>query len=66
MFLADVKGDLGGMALPGSPLAKSPAMLVQRAADCGIAGDACASFPMQFPDMFADQGTSGNCSGSDR
>ena len=57
VFLADVKGDLGGMAVPGSPLGKNHAMLVQRAADCGIADYAYAGFPVQFWDVFADQGT---------
>jgi len=57
VFLADVKGDLGGMALPGSPLAKTHAMFVQRAADCGIAHYAYTGFPVQFWDVFADQGT---------
>jgi len=57
VFLADVKGDLGGMALPGSPLAKTHAMFVQRAAVCGIAHYAYTGFPVQFWDVFADQGT---------
>ena len=57
VFLADVKGDLGGMALPGSPLAKTHAMFVQRAAVCGIADYAYTGFPVQFWDVFADQGT---------
>ncbi len=57
VFLADVKGDLGGMAMPGSPMDKKHAMLVQRAADCGITDYAYAGFPVQFWDVFADQGT---------
>jgi DNA helicase HerA-like ATPase len=57
VFLADVKGDLGGMAVPGSPLDPKHAMLVRRAADCGITDYAYEGFPVQFWDVFGGQGT---------
>ena len=57
VFLADVKGDLGGLAMPGSPDGPRAAALAQRAAECGIAGYAFEGFPVQFWDVFSTAGT---------
>jgi hypothetical protein len=56
VFLADVKGDLGGLAMPGSPTHKAHANLVKRAADIGLADFAYAASPTVFWDLFGEQG----------
>ena len=37
-FVADVKGDLAGLAMPGDPNAKNAEVFRQRAADIGMTG----------------------------
>ena len=36
VFVADVKGDLAGLAMPGSPMAPTHAPFAQRAAEIGM------------------------------
>jgi DNA helicase HerA-like ATPase len=55
-FVADVKGDLGGLAMPGSPDGKTHAIFAARAAEIGLTDwryDAC---PTQLWDLFGTQG----------
>ncbi|HLV06571.1 MAG TPA: helicase HerA-like domain-containing protein [Croceibacterium sp.] len=56
VFLADVKGDLSGIALAGSPTSKSAEKLEARAAELGIADYAYADNPVVFWDLFGEQG----------
>lgn len=56
VFLADVKGDLSGIAMPGSPTFKHAATLEQRAKDLGIADYAYAACPAVFWDLYGEQG----------
>ena len=55
-FVADVKGDLSGLAMPGSPTAKTHAIFAERAAAIGDAGWAYADTPVQFWDLYGEQG----------
>ena len=55
-FVADVKGDLAGLAMPGSATSKTHEIFTARAAEIGYSGwqyDAC---PVQLWDLFGDQG----------
>jgi DNA helicase HerA-like ATPase len=55
-FVADVKGDLAGLAMPGSATSKTHAIFAARAAEIGLADwryDAC---PVQLWDLFGEQG----------
>jgi DNA helicase HerA-like ATPase len=56
VFLADVKGDLSGIAMPGSPTAKNAGSLEKRAAELGIADYAYAGCPAVFWDLYGEQG----------
>ncbi len=56
VFMADVKGDLAGMAMPGSPSAPAHPKLVERAETIGLADYAYADFPAVFWDLFGEQG----------
>jgi hypothetical protein len=56
VFLADVKGDLAGLAMAGSPASKMHEALTQRAADLGITDYAYADNPAVFWDLFGEQG----------
>jgi DNA helicase HerA-like ATPase len=56
VFLADVKGDLAGIAMAGSPTAKNADRLVARAAEVGIADYAYADNPAIFWDLYGQQG----------
>jgi DNA helicase HerA-like ATPase len=56
VFLADVKGDLAGIAMPGSPLSKSHAILTARAAEIGLTDYAYAAAPAQLWDLFGEAG----------
>ena len=56
VFLADVKGDLAGLAMPGSPTAPAHAALAARAAEIGLADYAYRDFPVVFWDLFGEQG----------
>ena len=52
VFMADVKGDLAGMAQPGAPNPK----LEARARELGLTGFAYAETPVVFWDVFGEQG----------
>ncbi|MEW6426892.1 MAG: helicase HerA-like domain-containing protein [Thermodesulfobacteriota bacterium] len=52
VFLADVKGDLGGMALPGSMTGK----VAERARELGLADFTPRGCPVVFWDLFGEQG----------
>ncbi|GAC1414505.1 MAG: hypothetical protein NVSMB69_16600 [Novosphingobium sp.] len=56
VFMADVKGDLSGIAMPGSPLAKNADMLIQRAKDLGIEDYAWRDNPVVFWDLYGERG----------
>jgi hypothetical protein len=56
VFVADVKGDLAGIALPGSPQAKAHAALTARAAEIGLSDFAYAGNPAVFWDLYGKQG----------
>jgi DNA helicase HerA-like ATPase len=55
-FVADVKGDLAGLAMPGSATAKPHEAFATRAKEIGYAGWAYEAMPVQFWDLFAEQG----------
>lgn len=55
-FVADVKGDLSGLAMAGSPAGKSHAIFAARAAEVGDADWAYRAAPVQFWDLFGEQG----------
>ncbi len=56
VFVADVKGDLSGVAMPGSPSFKHAASLESRAKELGITDYAYADNPVIFWDLFGKQG----------
>ncbi|HEX2623936.1 MAG TPA: helicase HerA-like domain-containing protein [Sphingomicrobium sp.] len=55
-FVADVKGDLSGLAMPGDPNAKTGEIFRQRAVDIGLADYRLDACPVQFWDLFGEQG----------
>jgi uncharacterized protein len=55
-FVADVKGDLSGLAMAGSPQAKTHPIFAARAAEIGMADWAYADNPVQFWDLYGEQG----------
>jgi uncharacterized protein len=55
-FVADVKGDLSGLAMAGSPTAKMHDIFTARAADIGDTTWAYKDNPVQFWDLFGEQG----------
>jgi DNA helicase HerA-like ATPase len=55
-FVADVKGDLAGLAMAGSPLTKTHEIFAARAAEIGQQGWAYQDNPAQFWDLFGEQG----------
>ncbi len=55
-FVADVKGDLSGLALAGSPAAKTHAAFAARAAEIGDTAWRYADTPVQFWDLYGEQG----------
>ena len=55
-FVADVKGDLAGLAMPGSPTAKTHAPFAARAAEIGLTDWRYAACPVQLWDLFGEQG----------
>ena len=55
-FVADVKGDLSGLAMAGSPQSKLHETFAARAADIGDTGWAYKDNPVQFWDLFGEQG----------
>jgi DNA helicase HerA-like ATPase len=52
VFLADIKGDLAGLAVKGTANPE----LEERAARLGMEGFCCESFPVQFWDLFGQGG----------
>jgi len=58
VFLADVKGDLAGIAMPGSSGARHAAALEARAAELGIADYAYEAAPAVLWDLWGEQGHS--------
>ena len=56
VFMADVKGDLSGMAVAGSPTHKLHEKLVSRAEKIGFTNYGYEAFPVTFWDMFGEKG----------
>ncbi|MBW8744759.1 MAG: DUF853 family protein [Sphingomonas sp.] len=56
VFVADVKGDLAGLAMAGSPMAPAHAPFAQRAADIGMTDWSYADNPVVFWDLFGQAG----------
>ena len=56
VFLSDVKGDLSGLARPGSEDFKLHEAFQSRAEKIGFTGYKYDSFPVTFWDLFGDQG----------
>ncbi len=56
VFMADVKGDLAGLAMPGSATHKAHATLQERAQSMGLTDYAYEAFPAVFWDLFGEQG----------
>ena len=59
VFMADVKGDLAGLAMAGSPLSPQHAMWAARAAEVGDEGWAYHDNPVVFWDVFGKSGPPG-------
>ncbi len=55
-FVADVKGDLSGLAMAGSPTSKVHPIFAQRATDIGVTDWTYHDTPVQFWDLFGEQG----------
>ena len=55
-FVADVKGDLSGLAMAGSPANKNHEVFAARAQDIGYAGWQYRDSPVQLWDLFGEQG----------
>ncbi|WP_213980728.1 helicase HerA-like domain-containing protein [Sphingomonas sp. dw_22] len=55
-FVADVKGDLSGLAMAGSPAAKTHESFAARAAEIGYADWTYSDNPVQFWDLYGAQG----------
>ena len=56
VFLADVKGDLSGIAMAGSPTFAHAADLQRRAKELGISDYAYSDNPAVFWDLYGQQG----------
>jgi DNA helicase HerA-like ATPase len=56
VFVADVKGDLAGIAMPGSALFKNAAALESRARELGMEDYAYSDNPVVFWDLYGEQG----------
>ncbi len=56
VFVADVKGDLSGLAMAGSPTAKNHEVFAARAEEIGYAGWQYRDSPVQLWDLFGEQG----------
>jgi DNA helicase HerA-like ATPase len=56
VFLADVKGDLAGIAMSGSPQAKNAAILEGRAKEIGLSPYAYHDNPAVFWDLYGEKG----------
>jgi uncharacterized protein len=55
-FVADVKGDLSGLCMAGSPTSKTHEIFAGRAAEIGQSDWAYKDNPVQFWDLFGEQG----------
>ena len=55
-FVADVKGDLAGLAMPGSPTGKAHEIFSARAAEIAYSDWRYDSCPVQLWDLFGEQG----------
>ncbi|MBB4086150.1 helicase HerA-like domain-containing protein [Sphingomonas carotinifaciens] len=55
-FVADVKGDLSGLGMAGSPTARTHGAFTTRAAEVGLTDWAYAAMPVQYWDLFGRQG----------
>jgi DNA helicase HerA-like ATPase len=55
-FVADVKGDLSGLAMAGSPTSKMHETFAARAKEIGYDDWAYADNPVQFWDLYGEQG----------
>ncbi|WP_066798732.1 helicase HerA-like domain-containing protein [Sphingomonas soli] len=55
-FVSDVKGDLSGLAMAGSPTSKTHEIFAARAAEIGQTDWAYAESPVQFWDLYGEQG----------
>ena len=56
VFVSDVKGDLSGMALAGTPTGKLHEIFAARAAEIGQSDWAYKDNPVTFWDLFGEQG----------
>lgn len=56
VFMADVKGDLAGLAMPGSPTSRTHEPFTKRAAEIGLEGYGYSDFPVTFWDLYGEQG----------
>ena len=56
VFVSDVKGDLAGMAMAGSPMSKMHEIFAARAHEIGYAGYGYADNPVVFWDLYGEQG----------
>ncbi len=56
VFMADVKGDLSGMAVAGSPTHKLHEKLISRAERIGYEDYGYEAFPVTFWDLFGEKG----------
>lgn len=56
VFMADVKGDLAGIAMPGSPTAKNADKLEGRAREIGLTDYSYADNPVVYWDLYGEQG----------
>ena len=56
VFVADVKGDLAGLAMAGSPTDKMHEVLTKRAAEIGLADFSYSDNPAIFWDLYGEQG----------
>ncbi len=56
VFLSDVKGDLSGISMPGSPTSKLHEAFQSRAAKIGLQNYGYADTPAVFWDLFGEQG----------
>jgi DNA helicase HerA-like ATPase len=56
VFVADVKGDLSGIAMAGSPTFKNADKLVSRAQEIGLSDYSYADNPAVFWDLYGQQG----------
>jgi DNA helicase HerA-like ATPase len=55
-FVADVKGDLAGLAMPGDPTARTHEPFSNRAKEIGLEGWSYEGYAVQFWDLFGELG----------